>query len=55
MESKRFVEKETWRKRLGSLPDESVSRTCHFLEGQPRWSLLQNERRFALLGMRQLI
>jgi hypothetical protein len=46
IESKRFVEKETWRKRLGSLPDESVSRTCHFLAAQPRWSryFKMNER-----------
>jgi hypothetical protein len=38
IESKRFVEEETQRKRLGSLQDESACRTCHFLAAQPRWS-----------------
>jgi hypothetical protein len=46
IESKRFVEKETWRKRLGSLQDESVCGTCHFQAAQPRWSsyFKMNER-----------
>jgi len=39
IKSKRFVEEETQRKRLGSLPDESVCRTCHFPAAQPRWSI----------------
>jgi hypothetical protein len=38
IESKRFVEKETWRKRLGSPQDESARRTCHSSAAQPRWS-----------------
>ena len=37
IESKRFVEEETQRKRLGSLRNESACRTCHFLAAQPRW------------------
>jgi len=38
IESKRFVEEETQRKRLDSQPDESVCRTCDFVAAQPRWS-----------------
>jgi hypothetical protein len=33
MESKRFVEKETWRKLLGSLPDESGPGLAIFWRG----------------------
>jgi hypothetical protein len=43
IESKRFVEEETKRKRLGSLQDLFACRACHFSAAQPRWSaLLQN-------------
>jgi hypothetical protein len=35
IESKRFVEEETQRKRLDSQQDESACRTCHFLAAQP--------------------
>jgi hypothetical protein len=38
IESKRFVEEETQRKRLDSQQDESVCRTCDFAAAQPRWS-----------------
>jgi esterase/lipase superfamily enzyme len=47
IESKRFVEEETQRKRLGSLRNESAGRTCHFLAAQPRWvALLQMNERY---------
>src|SRR5207244_11604854 len=38
IESKRFVEEETQRKRLGLLQDECVCRACDFAAVQPRWS-----------------